>query len=124
MHTRTTAFTLIEVLVALAIISVALAAFVRVTSQSTVSLGDIEQRSLAMLAADNTLTELRIGILPATSAGAQTVACPQGELRLICRVSIDAPQEGLRAVSVDVYAERDTGVRLASLRTRLAEIRQ
>jgi general secretion pathway protein I len=119
---RWAGFTLIEVLVALAIVSVALAAFVRVTSQLTVNVGDIETRSLAMLSADNSLTELGAGMQPMTAAGTYTTECPQGELHLICRVRIGEPQQGLRAVSVDVYAGRNTDVRLASLHTRLPEV--
>lgn len=112
-------FTLIEVLVALAIISVALAAFVRMTSQTTTNLGHLEQRSLAMLSAENSLAELRIGTLP--SAGILAVDCPQADQRFVCRVQIGPVQQGVRHITVDVYLGRDNTHSLASVQTRLPE---
>jgi len=114
-------FTLIEVMVALAIISVALAAFVRLTSQTATNLGLLEQRSLAMLSAENSLAELQISTLPA--AGMREMACPQADQPFICRVQIGPSQQGLRPVVVDVYLGRDSSQRLASLQTRLLERR-
>ncbi|WP_369326259.1 type II secretion system minor pseudopilin GspI [Alcaligenes nematophilus] len=118
-HSDQAGFTLIEVLIALAIISVALAAFVRITSQTTTNLGHLEQRSLAMLSAENSVAELKIGILPAP--GIQAVDCPQADQSFICRVQIGPAQHGTRPVSVEVYPGRDNDRRLVSLQTRLPE---
>lgn len=115
-------FTLIEVLIALAIISIALAAFVRLTSQTATNLGLLEKRSLAMLSAQNSLAELQIDALP--PAGLRQVACPQADHLFVCRVQIGPLQEGMRMVTVDVYLGRNSDRRLASLQSRLAERRQ
>ncbi|WP_435464436.1 type II secretion system minor pseudopilin GspI [Variovorax sp. ZT5P49] len=115
-------FTLIEVLIALAIISIALAAFVRLTSQTATNLGQIEQRSLAMLSAQSSMAELQIDTLP--PAGLRQVPCPQANQPFICRVQIGPSQEGMRAVAVDVYLGRNSDQRLASLQSRLPERRR
>lgn len=120
--TRRAGFTLIEVMVALAIISVALAAFVRLTSQTATNLGLLEQRSLAMLSAENSLAELQLSALPA--AGVRQVECPQADQPFICRVQIGPSEQGLRPVAVDVYPGRDSSQRLAGLQTRLPERRR
>ncbi|THF60447.1 type II secretion system minor pseudopilin GspI [Pseudothauera rhizosphaerae] len=112
-------FTLIEVLIALAIVSVALAAFVRMTSQTTTNLGHLEQRALAMLSAENSLAELQVGTPP--PPGIQAVDCPQADQPFICRVQIGPSQQGVRFVSVEVYEGRNSHRRLASLQTRLPE---
>lgn len=112
-------FTLIEVMIALAIVAVALAAFVRMSSQTTTDLGAIEQRTLAMLSAENSIAELRIGNLPA--AGVQWVDCPQADQAFVCRVHIGPSQQGVRTVSVDVYPGRNSDQHLGSLQTQLAE---
>ncbi|WP_422099197.1 type II secretion system minor pseudopilin GspI [Variovorax sp.] len=122
MHRDDSGFTLIEVLVALAIISIALAAFVRLTSQTATNLGEVERRSLAMLSAQNSLAELQIGALP--SAGLHQVACPQAARPFVCRVQIGPLLgDGTRTVSVDVYPGIDSDRRLASLRSRMPERR-
>ncbi len=110
-------FTLIEVLIALAIVSVALAAFVRMTSLATANIEHIGQQKLALLCAENALAELQAGTLP--PPGIQTIGCTQGDRTLSGRVTIDpAGQGGLRAIVVEVY---DSDRRLASLKTRLPE---
>lgn len=115
-------FTLVEVLVALTIVGVALAAFARMTSQTTTNLERIEQRTLAMLSAENSISELRIANLPAP--GIQLIECPQADRAFVCRVQVGRSQQGIRAVSVEVYADRNSDQRLASLQTHLPESRQ
>lgn len=108
-------FTLVEVLVALAIIGVALAAFVRVSIQSIDNQEQLELRGWAWLSAKNSLTELQIGTLP--DAGLHVIACPQDRYPLVCRLRVGTTRAGLRDVTVDVYAERDTERSLATART-------
>ncbi|WP_422086738.1 type II secretion system minor pseudopilin GspI [Variovorax sp.] len=117
-----TGFTLIEVLIALTIVSVALAAIVRASSLTISNLGLLQQQSLAMLSAENRVAELRIAAGPMVPGTAST-PCPQGGVRLVCRVETGAVADGLRNVTVDVYLAEENGQRLASLQTRLAEPR-
>jgi general secretion pathway protein I len=56
---RRTGFTLIEVLVALALVAVALAATLRVAGQSTANVGEMRSRLLAGWVAENLLAEHR-----------------------------------------------------------------
>ncbi|GGY04336.1 type II secretion system minor pseudopilin GspI [Paludibacterium paludis] len=118
---RAAGFTLIEVLIALTIVGVALAAFARMTGQTAANAGYLAESSLAMLSADNALAELRIGTLPAP--GVRVLDCPQGDLPLVCRVEILAAPQALRDVAVDVYDGRERNRRLAHLTTRLPEPR-
>ncbi|MDQ0072487.1 general secretion pathway protein I [Variovorax boronicumulans] len=113
-------FTLIEVLMALTIVSIALAAIVRASSLTITNLGLLEQQSLAMLSAENSLAELRIGRGP-TGPGVVRGPCPQGGVRLVCRLEAGAAVDGLRLVTVDVYLADDGDRRLASLQTRVLE---
>ena len=55
------AFTLIEVMVALAIVSVALLAALRAAGQGTSNLGDLRTRLLASWVAENVMAEHQIG---------------------------------------------------------------
>jgi len=114
---RPSGFTLIEVLMALTIVSIALAAIVRASSQSITHLGRLEKQSLAMLSAENRLAELRIGSAPA-SPGVLRTPCPQGEVPLLCRLEVGAAAGGLRNATVDVYLAGDAQS-LASLQTRI-----
>lgn len=120
---RTGGFTLIEVLMALAIVSIALAAIVRASSLTITNLGLLEQQSLAMLSAENRLAELRVGQGP-FAPGVVRSDCPQGGVRLVCRLETSAAAiDGLRTVTVEVYLAEDGGRRLASLQTRAGEAR-
>ncbi|KAB0514695.1 MULTISPECIES: type II secretion system minor pseudopilin GspI [Pseudomonas] len=81
-------FTLIEVLVALAIIAVAMAAAVRVAGLMTQSNGLLRDKSIALLAAQSRLAELRLeGHL---RSGKKTFTCDQGRLKLRCEQTINA----------------------------------
>lgn len=53
-------FTLLEVLVALAVVTIAIAALARVGGQGIDSQGQVESRTQAMWVADNLLAELRL----------------------------------------------------------------
>lgn len=112
-------FTLVEVLIALTIVSVALAAFVRMTSQTTSNYEGIEQRTLAMMAAENMLAERRLS--QRAPVGIELADCPQGRQKFVCRMRSEASQQGLRTVTVAVYASRGEASPLLSLQTRLAE---
>jgi general secretion pathway protein I len=95
-------FTLIEVLVALAIAGVALAACVRALGVGVNGVRNLQERSLAQQAAHNFLAEMRLqGALPAL--GRRTQPCPQGTLPLHCEHVVQAtPNFNFRRVTVRV----------------------
>ncbi|AKP90986.1 MULTISPECIES: type II secretion system minor pseudopilin GspI [Achromobacter] len=99
---RQRGFTLIEVLVALAIIAVAMGAALRATGVMAANNRALQDKTLALLAAQNALTQLRLEqTLP--RAGSQTVPCPQGGLALQCElVFTNSLNRSFRQVSVKV----------------------
>lgn len=121
--TRQQGFTLIEVLVALAIIAVALTAALRATGLMAANNRALHDKALALLSAQNTIAELRLTPgLP--RAGKQTEACPQGSMALRCDITIEnTMNRSFRQVNVKVYEEgRNTGA-LIQLDGMLSEVR-
>ncbi|TEA80021.1 type II secretion system minor pseudopilin GspI [Allopusillimonas ginsengisoli] len=99
-------FTLLEVLIALAIVSVALAASVRALGISANGAQAMQQRSLALQAAENRLTELRL-MRSFPVPGRKTEPCPQGPLPFVCEQQFQTTVNG--------------NFRLATVRARLAD---
>src|SRR5690606_9744261 len=95
-------FTLIEVLVALAIIAVAMGAALRATQVMIDNDRAIRGKMLALLAAENTLAQLRLEqTFP--RAGSQTRPCSQGNLALRCEIEIrNSMNRNFRQVTVRV----------------------
>lgn len=95
-------FTLIEVLVALVITSVALLACMRALAVGTASTQALEERSLALLAAENRLAELRLQrAFP--PPGRRSDRCPQGRQPFICELDIRNTVNGnLRQATIRV----------------------
>ncbi|WP_236178988.1 MULTISPECIES: type II secretion system minor pseudopilin GspI [Pseudomonas] len=112
-------FTLIEVLVALAIIAVAMSAAVRVAGLMTQSSGVLRDRSIAMIAAQSRMAELRLeGRLP---MGVKAVECDQGRLLLRCEQVIGGVENGrLLKVGVQVFDRNQEAPPLARLETLLS----
>ncbi|MFP0196791.1 type II secretion system minor pseudopilin GspI [Pseudomonas sp. PHC1] len=111
-------FTLIEVLVALAIIAVAMSAAVRVAGLMTQSSGVLRDRSIAMIAAQSRMAELRLeGKLP---MGMKAQDCDQGRLMLRCEQIISAAENGrLLKVGLQVFDRNQEAPPLARLETLL-----
>jgi general secretion pathway protein I len=108
-------FTLIEVLVALAIVAVALAAGVRAAGSMTQANVELRLKLLAQLAADNRIAELRAATA-FPPLGTRNVACPQGRARLECVEEVKStPNPLFRRVEVRVYANPEHGHMLAEL---------
>jgi general secretion pathway protein I len=116
--TRQAGFTLIEVLVALAIIAVAMAAAVRLSGVMTQSNGLLRDRGIALLAVNSRMAELRLeGVLP---LGVRNVPCDQGRLALRCEQSINAtPGERVLTVGIRAFDRAHEGPALAQLQTLL-----
>ncbi|SAI46219.1 general secretion pathway protein I [Bordetella ansorpii] len=109
-------FSLIEVLVALAIVGFALAAAARATGMLAGTNGSLRDRSLALISAKNRMTELQVDTAAPPSGTART-PCPQGPLSLTCETRVSMAQGGSRVVTIEVYRTDEPQRTLASLRS-------
>jgi general secretion pathway protein I len=101
-HGTERGFTMIEVLVALAIIAVALAASLRAVGSLATGEADLHRRLLAGWSADNALAQVHL-THAWPSVGNTTFDCPQGNLKLICTQHVTAtPNPVFRRVEVVV----------------------
>ena len=118
-RSREAGFTLIEVLVALAIIAVAMSAAVRVAGLMTQSSGVLRDRSVAMIAAQSRMAELRLeGKLP---VGMKAIDCDQGRLLLRCEQVIGTAENGrLLKIAIQVFDRNQDVPPLAKLETLLS----
>jgi len=112
---RERGFTLIEVLVALAIIAVAMGAALRATGVMAANNRALQDKTLALLAAQNALAQLRLEqVLP--RAGTRTLPCEQGGRELQCDLEFkNSMNRSFRQVSVrvrDASASRPDAVLL------------
>jgi general secretion pathway protein I len=108
-------FTLIEVLVALAIVAVALLAALRAVGAMAQNNAELRMRLLAQISAENRIAELRIArAFP--DIGSRTLACPQGALALECvEETKGTPNPLFRRIEVRVYDGTDRSRVLAEL---------
>jgi general secretion pathway protein I len=115
----TRGFTMIEVLVALTIIAVALAASLRAVGALANSERELHQRLLAGWSADNVLAQLHLAhAWP--EVGSQSFDCSQGNLQLICTERVSAtPNPVFRRVEVSVTTPGGSGA-LAQMVTVVA----
>ena len=112
---RVHGFTLIEMLVALAIVAVALLAGVRAVGTMAQTSAELRLRLLAQVSAENRIAELRAArAFP--GIGSRTVACPQGRVPLECVEEAKAtPNPLFRRIEVRVYAGDDRDRLLAEM---------
>jgi general secretion pathway protein I len=112
-------FTMIEVLVALAIIAVALAASLRAVGMLANDEGELHRRLLAGWSADNALTEVHL-VREWPDIGEQSFDCSQGNLPLTCTERVSAtPNPIFRRVEISVTTPGRSG-NLAQLVTVVA----
>ncbi|HEY0293769.1 MAG TPA: type II secretion system minor pseudopilin GspI [Bordetella sp.] len=112
---RQRGFTLIEVLVALAIIAIAMGAAIRATGVMIDNNLALLDKSLALLAAENVLAQLRLE-QTVPQPGRDTVPCPEGGRNLRCeRVFTNSVNGGFRQVTVRVHAVDRPEATLAQL---------
>lgn len=99
---RGAGFTLLEVLVALAIVGTALGASLRAVGSLTQNSTDLRASLMATWSAENRLSQIRIaGEWP--QLGNRNFDCPQGDLALVCQESVFAtPNPAFRRVEVAV----------------------
>lgn len=116
-------FALVEVLVGLAIISIALIAALRAISLGADTQLALSQRTMALWSADNALNEIRIQrIWP--DIGTTTSSCPQASFILVCERKVSSmPNPSFRRVELTVFlASQNNGPRLAWLVTVVPNI--
>lgn len=112
---RARGFTLLEVLVALAIIAVALTAALRGAMALTTNARDVDLKLLAILVAQNQLIELRLAHNQ-VGPGESDYDCPQGGFVFHCRQSISAtPNPFFRRAEVRVDGGAENPRQLADL---------
>ena len=118
---RGSGFTLIEILVAVAILAVALAATTRAASLATDGALETRQRLLATWAAQNRIAELRARrIFP--PAATTRLSTEQGGLALVIDETVtDTPNPTLRRVELAVGDARDPGRVLGRLTAYVAQ---
>lgn len=106
---RHRAFTLVEILVAMAILAIALAATTRAASLATDNARETRARLLATWAAGNRVAEMRArGLFPAPTS--TSTAIEQGGLPLVIRETVtDTPNPTIRRVDLSVADARDPG---------------
>ncbi|KPK35156.1 MAG: hypothetical protein AMJ66_01980 [Betaproteobacteria bacterium SG8_40] len=100
-------FTLVEVLVALAIVATALMASLRAVGEMSATSRELELRLLADMSAQNRIAMVRAArqFLP---TGTNQFACPQGRIGFVCHEEIKStPNPLFRRIEVRVYVEGD-----------------
>lgn len=115
-------FTLVEVLVALAIVAVAMAASVRAVGMMAGNNALLRDKSLAMLAAENQMAELRLEeAFP--NVGRDSRPCPQGQLSLVCERRFSSSMNAsFRQVTIRVHPAAEPGNTLAQLSGLLGRV--
>jgi general secretion pathway protein I len=108
-------FTLIEILVALAILAVALAAGMRSVAQSTNVATILKQRTLALWVAQNRLAEAQLAV-PWPAMGARDGAAQQANARFVWRETVSGtPNPGFRKIEISVADAEEPDYALARL---------
>lgn len=101
-------FTLLEVLVALIVISVGVATTYQTLASSASTLARLQNRTLAGWVADNRISNLQLGVTKPT-IGERTGITNLGHIswQWVQRISV-AADPSLRRVTITVYADGDT----------------
>ncbi len=106
-------FTLIEVLIALIVVSLVLAASMRAGGTMIVTQDTLRRATLAGWSAENTLADVRLPrVYPAL--GTSEAPCPQIDVAMTCVVEVRAtPNPAMRRVDVRVFDGDDRTRQLA-----------
>ena len=113
--TRRHGFTLIEVLVALAVVAVALSAGRRAIAQGADGASSLKARTLALWVAENRLAQAQLDD-PAPAPGATTGEDAQAGARFVWRRTVEAsPNPAFRKIEIVVAQDDQPGYVLARL---------
>lgn len=114
-RSRSSGFTLLEVLVALLIVGTALGASLRAVGSLTRNSADLRASMMATWSAENRLTQIRLA-QQWPDNGRRDFPCPQGDLNLHCMEEVlPTPNPYFRRVEVSVYDGADLKHRLVKL---------
>jgi len=107
-------FALIEVLVGLAVLSVALIAGLRAIASAADAQLEISQRTQALWSADNAMADLRMN-RQWPEMGTTTFSCPQDRYVFVCqRKVLSTPNPSFRRIELTVYLASPTSPEVAS----------
>lgn len=123
MQSNERGFTLVEVLIALAIVAVALAAAIRASGMIAVNDGALRAKALAVVAAENQLATLRMSD-EFPDLGKTTSRCSQGRHAMQCEQTVrSSVNAGFREVEIRVYPDEDRGNTLVSMSSMISRRR-
>jgi len=107
-------FALIEVLVGLAVLSIALIAGLRAIASAADAQLEISQRTQALWSADNAMADLRMN-RQWPEMGTTTFSCPQDRYVFVCqRKVLSTPNPSFRRIELTVYLASPTSPEVAS----------
>jgi general secretion pathway protein I len=107
-------FALVEVLVGLAVLSIALIAGLKALSSGADTQLAVSQRTQALWSADNALADLRMN-RQWPDMGTTTFSCPQERYAFVCqRKVLSTPNPSFRRVELTVYLASPAGGDVAS----------
>lgn len=113
-NTSRNGFALIEVLIGLAVLSIAMLAGLRAIANGADTQLAVSQRTMALWSADNVLIDLRMS-RAWPELGTTTFSCPQANYVFVCqRKVVSTPNPAFKRVEVTVYLSSTAGAEVAS----------
>jgi general secretion pathway protein I len=107
-------FALIEVLVGLAVLSIALIAGLRAIANGADTQLAVSQRTMALWSADNALMDLRMA-RAWPELGVSTFNCPQANYVFVCqRKVLSTPNPAFRRIEITVYLSNPDSATVAA----------
>lgn len=107
-------FALIELLVGLAVLSIALIAGLKALASGADTQLAVSQRTQALWSADNALADLRMN-RQWPEMGVTTFSCPQDRYAFVCqRKVLSTPNPSFRRIELTVYLASPTSAEVAS----------
>jgi len=103
--------TLIEVLVALAIIGIALTAVIKATSQNIRSTAYLQKKTIALWVADQAMSEVRTGLVKTSSESSNDSHWVNmlGVDMYWHAIQASTPNKRIKKITVNVYDKKDIG---------------